>query len=57
MSPESTSADGTLTALPQIEHGQFTVTVRPAPGVSRLPLSSTARVLIVVVGAPWAIQV
>src|SRR3954452_10038871 len=29
----------------------------PAPGLSMLPLSSTARVRTVLEGAPWAIQV
>ena len=53
-SPESGVAGVTL--VPQIEHGQFTLTVTPGPGVSRFPLSSTARVLIVVVGYPWAIH-
>src|SRR4051812_26472025 len=42
---------------PQIEHGQVMSTVTPAPGVCRLPLSSTARHLIVVDGLPWAVHV
>ena len=49
-SPESAVAGVTL--VPQIEHGQLHVDRDPRPGVSRLPLSSTARVLIVVVGLP-----
>ena len=43
-----------VVAVPQIEQGQFTLTVMPGPGFSRLPLSSTARDSIVVVGLPWA---
>ena len=46
-SPESAACRGDV-PVPQIEHGQVTLTVVPADGVSRLPLSSTARVLIVV---------
>src|SRR4051794_7564602 len=42
---------------PQIEHGQLTLTVTPAPAVWRLPLSSTARHLTVVDGLPWAVHV
>src|SRR5689334_4266802 len=45
-----------VTLVPQIEHGQVTLTVSPCAGASRLPLSSTARALIVVVGYPWAIH-
>jgi hypothetical protein len=55
-SPESASALGTWVLVPQSEHGQFTVTVVPAPGVWRLPLSSTARTLTTVDGLPWAIH-
>src|SRR5919204_1459469 len=55
-SSESRSALGTFQLAPHSEHGHVTVTGVPAPGVSRLPLSSTARTLIVVVGLPWAIQ-
>ena len=51
-SPESACAGVVL--VPQIEQGQLTLTVVPAPGVSRLPLSSTARDLIVVDGFPCA---
>ena len=46
-----------VTAEPQIEHGQETLTVMPADGVSRLALSSTARDRIVVVGLPCAAHV
>ena len=53
-SPESLFVGVTL--VPQIEQGQFTLTVTPGPGFSRLPLSSTARDSIVVVGFPWAIH-
>src|SRR5664279_2643210 len=53
-SPESTPPGVAL--VPHTEHGQVTPMVIPAEGCSRLPLSSTARVLIVLVGAPWAIQ-
>src|SRR3954449_2038233 len=42
---------------PQIEHGQVMPTVTPAPGVWRLPLSSTARHSIVVDGLPCAVHV
>ena len=52
-SPESGPA---VDPVPQIEHGQVTLTLTPGPGVSRFPLSSTARDLITVDGAPWAIQ-
>ena len=41
---------------PQIEQVQPMVTGTPAEGVSRLPLSSTARDLIVVPGLPCATQ-
>jgi hypothetical protein len=51
-SPESAVLG--LVLVPQIEQGHLTLTVVPAPGVSRLPLSSTARVLIVAEGFPWA---
>ena len=43
----------------QIVHGHVavpTVTVTPVPGASRLPLSSTARVLITGVGAATGVQ-
>src|SRR6476646_10584217 len=43
-----------VTLLPQIEQGQPMVTVLPADGASRLPLSSTARDRIVDVGLPCA---
>jgi len=39
-------------AGPQIEQGQFTLTVVPDDGFSRLPLSSTARDSIIVEGLP-----
>src|SRR5215831_11466267 len=48
-SPESMVCG--VVAGPQIEQGQLMLTVTPAPGVSRFPLSSTARVLIVA-GSP-----
>src|ERR1700712_4634272 len=54
-SPES--ALGGETASPQIEQGQLTLTVRPAPGASVLALSSLARVWIVVAGWPCTIHV
>ena len=38
--------------VPKIEHGQLTVTVVPADGDSRLPLSSTARDLSTAEGLP-----
>src|SRR4029077_7756801 len=41
---------------PQIEHEQPTLSTRPVAGASRFPLSSTARVRIVVLGFPWATQ-
>lgn len=41
-------------AGPQIEQGQFMVTVVPEAGFSRLPLSSAARASIVAEGLPWA---
>src|SRR4051794_28316508 len=44
-------------AAPSSEHGQVTFTPTPADGVSRLPLSSTARVRIVVAGLPCAFHV
>ena len=50
-SPESAAA-GWL--LPNSVQGQFTVTAEPGFAVSVLPLSSVARVRIVVDGAPWA---
>jgi hypothetical protein len=53
-SPESVVVGVTL--VPQIEHGQFTLTVTPGPGFSRLPLSSTAQDSIVVAGLPCAIH-
>src|SRR5664279_514618 len=53
-SPESIPPGVAL--VPHTEHGQVTVTVVPVEGVSRLPLSSTARVLIVLDGLPCAIQ-
>src|SRR6266536_179216 len=56
-SAESTSSAGTVVFVPQIEHGQETLTEAPALGVSRFPLSSTARDLIVVDGFPCAVQV
>src|SRR2546428_199277 len=44
----------------QMLHGQVTLTVVPAPGVSWLPLSSTARLLITagpaLDGAQWYVQ-
>src|SRR5262249_52776132 len=42
---------------PQIEQGQLTLIERWSLGVSMLPLSSVARLSIVVDGFPWAIQV
>src|SRR5262249_61041839 len=39
-----------------MEHGHATLTVTPADGVSRFPLSSAALVRIVVVGLPCATQ-
>src|SRR5919109_3056028 len=45
------------TLVPHSEQGHVTLTETPALGVCRLPLSSTARHLIVVDGLPWAIQV
>ena len=42
--------------VPQIEQVQVTLSVTPADGVSRLPLSSTARDLIVALGLPCATQ-
>src|SRR5690348_4656241 len=45
-----------VTALPQMEQVQPTLIERPVEGVSTLPLSSTARVLMVVVGLPCATQ-
>src|SRR5881275_1113612 len=56
-SPSPESSTPGLTASPNSVHGQSTPTAVPGPGVSMLPLSSVARVRIVVVGAPWAIQV
>ena len=56
-SPESASAVGTWVLVPHSEHGQLTLTVTPAPGVCRLPLSSTARTLTTVEGLPWAVHV
>jgi hypothetical protein len=41
---------------PKIEQVQPTLTVVPEDGVSTLPLSSTALVLIVVLGFPCATQ-
>src|SRR5437660_7126852 len=43
--------------LPKMEHGHTTLTVVPADGDSRLPLSSTARDLSTADGLPWADQV
>jgi hypothetical protein len=53
--PSLKSTAPRVTLVLQIEHGQVTLTVCPRPGLPRLPLSSTARVLIVIVGYPWAI--
>ncbi len=39
--------------LPHSEQGQVTVTGTPAPATCVFPLSSVARTLIVVLGAPW----
>ena len=50
------SATPGVAPAPQMEQLQPTFTVTPAEGVSRLPLSSTARVLIVVLGLPCATQ-
>jgi hypothetical protein len=50
------SAFAGVVAVPQIEHGHVTGTVTPAPGTCRLPLSSTARHLIVAAGLPCAIH-
>src|SRR5215208_4962180 len=55
VSPAS-GTDG-VTVLPQIEQGQETATEAPAPGVWVFPLSSVARVLIMVVGWPCAVHV
>src|SRR3954451_22253462 len=55
-SPESRLAVGTVKPVPNIEHGQLTLTLTPAPGVCRLPLSSTARTLMFAVGLPCATQ-
>src|SRR5712664_637339 len=52
--PSPESADLGVTFGPQMEHGHATLTDTPAAGVSRLPLSSTARDLIGVDGTPWA---
>jgi hypothetical protein len=56
---EASLLSGAIGAVfgPQSEHGQFTLTVTPGLGVWRLPLSSTARHLIVADGLPWAIHV
>src|ERR671930_1574400 len=56
---EASPASGVpgVTLVPHSEHGQVTLTVTPGPGVCRLPLSSTARHLIVVDGLPWATHV
>src|SRR5207244_4015768 len=43
--------------LPKMEHGHATLTVVPADGDSRLPLSSTARDLSTAEELPWADQV
>src|SRR5438105_6368798 len=48
------SGAGGLTAAPQIEHGHDTFTVIAGEGLPRLPLSSTARALMVVLGLPCA---
>ena len=45
-----------VTFGPAIVHGHPTLTVTLGDDDSRLPLSSTARALIVVLGEPWAIQ-
>src|SRR3954453_14022309 len=39
-----------------MEHGQVTSTLMPAPGCSRLPLSSTARTRMFAFGLPCTIQ-
>ena len=52
--PESTTPG--VAPAPQTEHVQPTLTEAPAAGVSRLPLSSTARDRIVVLGLPCATQ-
>ena len=54
VSPESAVVGWVL--VPQIEQGHVTLTVVPDDGFSRFPLSSTARVSMVVVGFPWAIH-
>src|SRR4051812_4712021 len=58
-SPSSTGFGGTVDAL-QIEQGHVrdsvTETATPAPGVSRLPVSSYARLLIVTLPFPAAVQ-
>ena len=63
-SPESFTEFGSygtavagVTEVPHSEHGQPTLTEIPSDGVSRLPLSSTARDSIVVDRYPCAIQV
>src|SRR5262249_23278358 len=45
-----------VTFVPQMEQGHATLTVTPADGVSRFPLSSAARVRIVAVGLPCTTQ-
>ena len=42
--------------MPQIEQVQPTLSETPADGVSMLPLSSTARDLMVALGLPCATQ-
>jgi hypothetical protein len=66
--PTSTAAVSESAATPgvavsgQIVHGQVagpglpTVTVTPAPGASRLPLSSAARLLMVTDPEPLGVQ-
>ena len=63
MTPSSTAAgsfsSGAVKESFQIEQGQVravTLTVTPAPGVSRLPLSSAARVLIVALPVAPGVQ-
>ncbi len=63
LTPSSTASgsfsSGAVKESFQIEQGQVrevTLTVTPAPGVSRLPLSSAARVLIVALPAAPGVQ-
>ena len=53
LSPESTS--GGVAPEPHSEQGHVTLTEMPE-GASRLPLSSTARDMIVADGVPWTVQ-